>query len=73
MIEQELGKTPIRIKVKLKPSQWIGFNRWVCTIHGERREVPLEYVEWYCMSIEDSINSFKISEVDEFWINGKYM
>lgn len=64
--------TPIIIKVKLRESQYLSFNKWSCTIHGEQRVVLLQWVEWYCMNVEDAIHSFKESEISEFTITGKY-
>jgi len=65
--------TPIKVSVKLRQGQCLGENGWICTIHGEEREMPMRYVEWYCNSIEDAIHSFKESEVESFSIVGKYV
>lgn len=64
--------TPIKIKVKLRQTQFLGFNQWKCNIHGEERIVTMQWVEWYCMSIEDAINSFKQYQVEEFTISGQF-
>jgi hypothetical protein len=64
--------TPIKIKVKLRQTQFLGFNQWKCNIHGEDRIVLMQWVEWYCMSIEDAINSFKQYQVEEFTISGQF-
>jgi hypothetical protein len=64
--------TPIKIKVKLRKTQFLGFNQWKCNIHGEDRIVSMQWVEWYCMSIEDAISSFKQYQVEEFTIKGQF-
>ena len=64
---------PIKVRVKLRPGQYTGMlNKWICTINGEKREVTMQYVEWYCMSPESAVYSFKISEIESFTIEGNY-
>ena len=64
----------LRVKVKLrKQGQYTGvMNKWICTIHGEKREVTMRDVEWYCMNVEDAVHSFKESEIESFSIIGQY-
>lgn len=64
--------TPIKIKVKLKQTQFLWFNQWNCSIHGEDKIVPMQWVKWYCMSVEDAIHSFKQHQVEEFTISGQF-
>jgi hypothetical protein len=55
--------TPIKVRVRLRQEQYTGvINKWICTIHGEKREVTMREVEWYCMSVEDAVHSFIESE-----------
>lgn len=64
---------PIRVRVKLRQSQYTGVtNKWICTIYGEKREVTMREVEWYCMSVEGAVHSFKESEIESFSIVGQY-
>ena len=65
--------TPIKVRVKLRQGQYTGvMNKWICTIHGEMREVTMRDVEWYCMNVEDAVHSFKESEIESFSIIGQY-
>lgn len=66
-------RTPIKVRVTLRESQYIDMNQWKCTIHGEERIVTMKVVEWYCMNPEDAVHSFKISEIEFFTIEGKYL
>ena len=66
--------TPIKVRVRLKQGQYTGImNKWICTIYGEKREVPMRDVEWYCMTVEDAVYSFKKSEIESFNISGNYV
>jgi hypothetical protein len=63
--------TPIKVRVRLRQEQYTGvINKWICTIHGEKREVTMREVEWYCMSVEDAVHSFIESEIQSFSIVG---
>ena len=65
--------TPIKVRVKLRQGQYTGvMNKWICTIHGEKREVTMCEVEWYCMNVEDAVHSFKENEIESFSIVGEY-
>lgn len=65
--------TPIKVRVKLRQRQYTGvMNKWICTIHGEKREVTMRDVEWYCINVEDAVHSFKVSEIESFSIVGEY-
>ena len=65
--------TPIKVRVKLRQGQYTGvMNKWICTIHGEKREVTMRDVEWDCMNVEDAVHSFKESEIESFSIIGQY-
>jgi hypothetical protein len=65
--------TPIKVRVTLRKGQYTGvMNKWICTIHGEKREVTMRDVEWYCMNVEDAVHSFKESEIESFSIVGQY-
>ena len=64
---------PIKVRVKLRQGQYTGvMNKWICTIHGEKREVTMRDVEWCCMNVEDAVHSFKESEIESFTIVGQY-
>ena len=64
---------PIEVRVRLRQGQYTGvMNKWICTIHGEKREVTMQDVSWYCMNAEDAVHSFKESEIESFWIKGNY-
>jgi transcriptional regulator NrdR family protein len=64
----------IKVRVKLRQGQYTGvMNKWICTIHGEKREVTMRDVEWYCMNVEDAVHSFKESEIESFSIVGQYI
>ena len=65
--------SPIKVTVKLRESQYVSFNNWRCCVHGEDRLVPMQFVEWYCMSLQDDITSFKLSQVEEFVISGEIL
>jgi hypothetical protein len=65
--------TPIKVRVRLRKCQYTGvMNKWICTIHGEKREVTMQDVEWYCMNVEDAVHSFKGNEIESFSIVGQY-
>ena len=71
--EKERTFTPIKVKVTLRQGQFTGImNKWICTIHGEKREVTTRDVEWHCMNVEDAIHSFKENEIESFSIVGQY-
>jgi hypothetical protein len=64
-------RTLIKVRVRLRQEQYTGvINKWICTIHGEKREVTMREVEWYCMSVEDAVHSFIESEIQSFSIVG---
>jgi len=63
----------IKVRVKLRQGQYTGeMNKWGCTINGEKREVTMRDVEWYCLSLEGAVHSFKESEIESFNIIGDY-
>ena len=63
----------VKVRVRLKRSQYTGhLNKWICTIHGEKREVTMQNVEWWCISPEDATHSFKVSEIESFTVMGQY-
>ena len=66
-------QTPIKVRVTLKNSQYTGeLNKWICTIHGEKREVTMQDVQWYCMNVQTAVNSFKEEEIRSFTITGDF-
>ncbi len=62
----------IKVRVRLKPGQRTGINTWLCTIHGEKREVTMPDVEWCCQCPETAIHSFRTDEIDFFTITGSF-
>lgn len=64
---------PVKVRVKLRQGQFAGvINKWICTINGEKREVTMQYVEWYSATPEGAVHSFKTSEIESFIIEGSY-
>lgn len=64
---------PIKVRVRLRRGQYSGvMNKWICTIHGEKREVTMQDVEWYCMNLEDALHSFKESEIESFSLDWQH-
>lgn len=55
---------PVTVTVELKKKQYLGMNRWVCTIDGGQREVTARIVKWDALNMELAVKSFVPSEVN---------
>jgi hypothetical protein len=64
--------SPIKVTVKLKDSQYVDYNKWAVTIHGEKRIATLPTVQWYCVSFDDALTSFNKSEIKSLTIEGNF-
>ena len=70
--QEEILISPIEVRVVLQDGQYVGRNRWRCTINGEEREVARPEVLWYCEDIEGAVHSFKKKELKSFTITGNF-